>query len=91
MPHNDGIHHKEASPWQPESVFLGDEWRALEVEGYGYAPIGHQVKTGTKICTISDRMTVDSRMAKMKNVFFSNKTKVKVTICNACNLLCADD
>lgn len=53
MPHNDGIHDKEASPWQPECVLLGDEWRALKVKGYGDAPIGHQVKTGTKTCTMS--------------------------------------
>jgi len=46
VPHDDGIHDKEASPWQPESVLLGDEWGALKVQGYGYAPVGHQVKTG---------------------------------------------
>lgn len=49
MPHDNGIHDKEASPWQPESVLLGDEWSALKVQGDGYAPIGHQVKTGTQM------------------------------------------
>ncbi len=48
MPHDDGIHDKEASPWQPESVLLGDEWSTLKVQGYSYAHIGHQVKTGTQ-------------------------------------------
>lgn len=48
VPHDDGVHDKEASPWQPESVFLGDEWSALKVQGYGYAPVGYQVKTGTQ-------------------------------------------
>lgn len=52
MPHDDGIHDKEASPWQPQSVLLGDEWSTLKVQGYGYAPIGHQVKTGTETCTM---------------------------------------
>lgn len=40
MPHDDGIHDKEASPWQPECVLLGDEWSAFKAQGYGYAPIG---------------------------------------------------
>lgn len=60
MPHDDGIHDKEAPPWQPESVLLGDEWSTLKVQGYGYAPIGHQVKTGIQMCTMSERMNVDS-------------------------------
>ena len=41
MPHDDGIHDKEATPWQPQSVLLGDKWCTLKVQGYGYAPIGH--------------------------------------------------
>lgn len=48
VPHDDGIHDKEASPWQPESVLLGDEWSALKVQGYGNAPVGHQVKAGNE-------------------------------------------
>ena len=70
MPHDDGIHDKEASPWQPESVLLGDEWSALKVQSYGYAPIGHQVKTGTQTCTMSQRMNVDTRTVKKKYSFF---------------------
>lgn len=46
MPHDNGVHDKEPSPWQPQSVLLGDEWSALKVQGYGYAPVGHQVETG---------------------------------------------
>ena len=53
VPHNDGVHDKEASPWQPERVLLGDEWSALEVQGDGDAPVGHQVKTGTRTRTMS--------------------------------------
>lgn len=56
MPHHDGIHDKETSPWQPECVLLGDEWSAFKVQGYGYAPIGHQVKTGTQMCTMSKKI-----------------------------------
>lgn len=41
VPHDDGIHDEEASPWQPESVLLSDEWSTLKVQGYGYTPIGH--------------------------------------------------
>lgn len=48
VPHDDGIHDKEASPWQPESVLLGDEWSALKVQGYGDAPVGHQIKAGNE-------------------------------------------
>lgn len=51
MPHDDGIHDEEASPWQPESVLLGDEWSTLKVQGYSYASIGHQVKTATQTFT----------------------------------------
>lgn len=46
VPHHDGIHDKEASPWQPERVLLGDEWGALEVQRHGDAPVGHQVEAG---------------------------------------------
>lgn len=69
MPHNDGIHDKEASPWQPECVLLGDEWSTLKVEAYGDAPVGHQVKTRTKTCTMSDRMNVNSHIEEEKHIF----------------------
>lgn len=55
MPHDDGIHDKEASPRHPQSVLLGDEWSALKVQGHSYAPIGHQVKTGTQTFATSER------------------------------------
>lgn len=48
MPHDDGIHDKEASPWQPERVLLGDEWGALKVQRHGDAPVGHQVEAGAE-------------------------------------------
>lgn len=48
VPHDDGIHDEEPSPWQPECVLLGDEWSALKVQGDGDAPVGHQVKAGTQ-------------------------------------------
>lgn len=70
VPHDDGIHDKEASPWQPQSVLLGDEWSALKVQGYGYAPVGHQVKTGTQTCTMSARMNVDTHTVKTKMTHF---------------------
>lgn len=70
MPHDNGIHDKEASPWQPESVLLGDEWSALKVQGYGYAPIGHQVKTGTQTCTMSERLNVGSHTVKINYIFY---------------------
>lgn len=50
MPHDDGIHDEKASPWQPESVLLSDEWCTLKVQGHRYAPIGHQVKAGAEKC-----------------------------------------
>lgn len=68
MPHDDGIHDKEASPWQPKSVLLGDEWSTLKVQGYGYAPIGHQVKTGRDIYNV--RMNVGTLTAKINYIFF---------------------
>lgn len=68
MPHDDGIHDKEASPWQPKSVLLGDEWSTLKVQGYGYAPIGHQVKTGRDINNV--RMNVGTLTAKINYIFF---------------------
>ncbi len=61
MPHNDGIHDKEASPWQPQSVLLSDEWSALKVQGYGYAPIGYQVKAGTQIFSMSQRILINTQ------------------------------
>lgn len=70
VPHDDGIHDKEASPWQPESVLLRDEWSALKVQGYGYAPIGHQVKTGKQTCTVSERMNVDTHTVTINYIFF---------------------
>lgn len=30
VPHDDGIHDKEASPRQPQSVLLSDEWSSLK-------------------------------------------------------------
>lgn len=50
MPHDNGIHDKKPSPWQPESMLLGDEWRPLKVQGHCYAPIGHQVEAGRQTC-----------------------------------------
>lgn len=49
VPHHHGVHDEEASPWQPQRVLLGDEWSTLKVQGDGYAPVGHQVKTGKQI------------------------------------------
>lgn len=46
VPHDNGVHDKEPSPWQPQSVLLSDEWSALKVQSYGYAPVGHQVEAG---------------------------------------------
>lgn len=74
MPHDDGIHDKETSPWQPESVLLGDEWSALKVQGYGYAPIGHQVKTGTQTCSMSERI----------NWFTYLENELHIPISNSC-------
>lgn len=48
VPHDDGIHDKEASPWQPERVLLGDKRGALEVQRHGDAPVGHQVEAGVE-------------------------------------------
>lgn len=70
MSHDDGIHDKEASPWQPESMLLGDEWSALKVQGYSYAPIGHQVKTGTETCTMSKRMNAETHTRVINYTFF---------------------
>lgn len=75
MPHNDGIHDKEAPPWQPECVLLGNERRTLEVEGYGHAPIGHQVKTGTKKCTMPHRLSVIMGYEKYEKCIFPIKQK----------------
>lgn len=90
VPHDDGVHDKEASPWQPESVLLGDEWRTLKVQGYGYAPIGHQVKTGTQTFTMSARMNVVSHKNE-DGLFFPHIGIISMPISNACNLCCFVD
>lgn len=56
VPHDDGVHDKETSPWQPQSVLLRDEWSALKVQSDGDAPVGHQVKTGEQMWRMSARM-----------------------------------
>lgn len=86
VPHNDGIHDKEASPWQPESVLLGDEWCTLQVQGYSYAPIGHQVKTGRE--TNSVRMDVDTHTEDKFYIFKINTVKIPISTTH--NLLCLD-
>ena len=45
VPHDDGVHDEEASPWQPEGVLLCDERSTLKAQGDGYTAVGDQVKT----------------------------------------------
>lgn len=44
MSHDDGLHDKEAIPWQPQCVLLGDEGSPLEVQDNGDPTDGNEIK-----------------------------------------------
>lgn len=48
MPHDDGFHHEEAIPWQPQRVLLGDEGSPLEVQDDGDPTSGHEIKAAQR-------------------------------------------